>query len=271
MRPSGRRCGEDPVGTIQHMLQDPGATRTGRAPQRVVVVDDDLLTLDLLQKVVSRHEDFEVVGTASDGRSAVALCEELLPDLVLMDIVMPEHSGIDAIREISAACPSVRCLALTAVTRTDVLFEAIRAGACGYLLKAAPAAELYHAMQGALAGRSVCSISAETIRSAADAQPLSDPDLLSHLAAPLHASSRLTSRQLDIVRQLAAGYSNREIGENLFISEATVKAYLGTLCRTFGVRDRLQLLIRCQELGLVWPSLSGASRGGDASLSSGGA
>ena len=174
-----------------------------------------------------------------------------------MDIVMPQRSGIDAIRDIKEADPAIRCLALTAVVRSDVLFEALRAGACGYLLKAAPADELYDAMQVAVTDRSFCSISAETILMAA-AQAPPDPHLADFVAPPANRLALFTPREQDLVRQLAQGLNNKEVGARLHITEATVKAYLGTLCRKLGVRDRVQLLIRCYELGVAWPSLNGA-------------
>ncbi|MFT4215891.1 MAG: response regulator transcription factor [Micropruina sp.] len=226
-----------------------------------MVVDDERRTLELLQDVVSRHPDFQVVGVARDGRTAITACAELCPDLVLMDIVMPGSSGLEAIRAITGKDPQVKCLALTAVTRPDVLFEALQAGACGYLLKAAPAAELYHAMRGTLTGESVHFISSDVIGRAAS-QAVSDPDLTSRLTISVGSPVELTARELDVVRQLANGCNNKEIGDRLFLSEATVKSYLGALCRKLGVRDRMQLLIRCQELGLVWPSLKGSDTPG---------
>lgn len=220
---------------------------------RVLIAEDEPRTLQLLKQIVDRNSAYAVVGAAMDGIEAVDLCERTLPDLVLMDLKLPRMSGIAAIAQISARFPNVRCLALTTITTPDVLTAVLRAGGAGYVVKAAPPTELFDAMATVLDEERRYAISAVMVQamaaSLADAQSLSNETVIGDRV------ERLSTRELELVGWLARGLSNREIAARMFVSEGTVKAYLGSACRRLDVRDRMQLLIRCCELGLVRPGL----------------
>jgi NarL family two-component system response regulator LiaR len=195
---------------------------------KVLVVDDDPLVSRSLKVLLSRETDLQVVGTAADGARAVAACEKSLPDAVLMDIRMPGMDGIEATRRIKECWPGVRVVILTTFQDDESIHRALQAGADGYLLKSTPASGMAQMLRAIAAGTSV--VDATVLRR------LGEPS-----RAPLEG---LTPRENDIAELVAQGCSNREIAEQLFISEGTVRNNLSVVLDKLGLRDRTQLAIR---------------------------
>ena len=222
----------------------PGGDMTGEAPLRILVVDDQELVRAGFRMILERG-GLEVVGEASDGASAVALAKRLVPDVVLMDIRMPVLDGIEATRQVVAAQPEVRVVVLTTFDLDEYVLQAVRAGASGFLLKDIPPADLVHAVQVVARGDALLA-------------PALTRRLLERFAASpgltaCPALERLTPREGEVVRLVASGLSNAEIGTALFLSEATVKTYVSRLLAKLAVRDRVQLTVLAYESGLVVP------------------
>ena len=212
----------------------------------VVLVDDQDLMRAGLRLILEGSPDIEVVGEAHEGAEAIAIARELEPDVVLMDIRMPGVDGVEATRRIVELGLRSRVLILTTYDLDEHLYETIRAGACGFLLKTAPSHQLL-----------------ETIRAAAAGETVLAPSITRRLlerfvrtAAP-HAAARrledLTSREREVLELIARGLSNEEIATALFVSEATVKSHVNTLFRKLEVRDRVQAVILAYECGLARP------------------
>jgi DNA-binding NarL/FixJ family response regulator len=212
---------------------------------RVLIADDQALVRSGFRMIVEARPDLEVVGEAEDGEQAVELARELEPDVVLLDIRMPNLDGLEATRRIVAAGSAARILILTTFDVDEYVYEAIRAGASGFLLKDVRPAELIDA-----------------IRVVADGNALLGPSavgrLLERFAGPSDGASlgSLTEREQQILRLLAEGLSNGEIAEVLVVSEATVKTHVSNLLRKLGVRDRVQAVIAAYDAGLVQPKRS---------------
>ena len=188
-----------------------------------------------------------MVGEASNGRKVVELCRRLKPDLVLMDVRMPELGGLEATRAIKAEQPYVSVLVISLYRNPDYLLEAIEAGAAGYILKDAPNRQLTNAMRRALEGQSPLNqeLALQLIQrlSSKASQPVKRPP----------ASKRLTSRELEVLRLLAEGETNQDIAKDLHITRATVKVHLQHIIAKLRVSDRTQAVVRAFELGLVDP------------------
>jgi len=196
---------------------------------KVLVVDDDPLVSRSLKVLLSREADMQVVGTAGDGARALAVCEKVLPDAVLMDIRMPGMDGIEATRRIKERWPGVRVVILTTFQDDDSVHRALQAGADGYLLKSTPAAGMAQTLRAFAAGASV--VDATVLKR------LGEPPS----RAPLEG---LTPRENDVAELVAQGCSNREIAEQLFISEGTARNILSIVLSKLGLRNRTQLAIR---------------------------
>ena len=209
---------------------------------RVLLADDQRLFREALSVLLSVQDDVEVVGEAGDGGQALELAARLSPDVVLMDLRMPVMDGITATRQLRAAQPGVQVIALTTFDDDADVFAAIRAGAIGYLLKDASSERLMEAVRAATRGESVLEpgVAAKLVSRVARL-PASVP-------APLVAP--LTGRELDVVRLLAGGRSNREIASALFLAEGTVKNHVTSALAKLGARDRTQAALRARELGL---------------------
>ncbi|MFD1147602.1 response regulator [Saccharothrix hoggarensis] len=209
---------------------------------RVLIVDDQALFREALATLMEVQPEIEVVGEAGDGAEAVRRCAELRPDVVLMDLRMPVMDGIAATDRLRVAHPEVRVLALTTFDDDAGVFAALRAGAVGYLLKDVSSARLVEALVAARRGESVLqpSVAAKLVARVAR---------LPHDDAP-PPSSPLSERELDVVRLLAAGHSNREIAARLFLAEGTVKNLVTSVLAKLQVRDRTQAALRARELGL---------------------
>ncbi|MEX5293653.1 response regulator transcription factor [Kocuria sp. CPCC 205268] len=219
---------------------------------RVLVVDDQPLMLEALKSFFSAEPGFEVIGTASNGREAVDRCLAIDPDVVLMDMKMPVMDGIEATREITSRSPRSKVLALTTFSTLEFVVPALRAGAAGYLVKDARPDEIIDAVNQVLADE--IALSPAIARALAD-NVISVPDQQQARSADDGLRSLLTDREMETVTLLAQGLSNREIAEQMHVSEGSVKAYLGRVCEKFGVRDRVQALIKAYQSGLVDPQL----------------
>jgi DNA-binding NarL/FixJ family response regulator len=211
---------------------------------RVLLVDDDDLMRAGLKSVLSSDETIEVVGEAGDGRVALSQIPALRPDLVLMDIRMPELDGISATREVLAAAPDVKVVVLTTFEQDDYIFEALSAGASGFLLKRTKPEELIAAIHTVAAGDSLLSPSV-TRRVI---------DRMATQPSPVESSRRLdalTPREHEVLELVARGLSNREIAEALFIEESTVKTHVKRVLMKLGLRDRVQAVILAYEMGVI--------------------
>jgi DNA-binding NarL/FixJ family response regulator len=217
------------------------------AAVRVVVVDDDDLMRAGLKAVLSSDAGIAVVGEARSGRAAVDRVHELQPDLVLMDVRMPDLDGIAATRRILGATPAVRVLILTTFEQDDYIFGAISAGASGFLLKRTRPEELLAAVHTVAAGDSLLSPSVTRIVI----------DRLARQPAPEAGSSErldeLTPREREVLDLLARGLSNHEISAALVIEESTVKTHVKRILTKLGLRDRIQTVIFAYESGLTRP------------------
>ena len=216
-------------------------------PVRVLVVDDQTLFREALTTLLEVREEVQVVGAAADGAQALELVATLRPDVVLMDLRMPVLDGVATTRRLRVEHPEVRVLVLTTFDGDDEVFPALRAGAVGYLLKDATAPRLLEAVLAAARGESVLqpSVAAKVL---ARMSQLPDPPNEPR-RQPL--VNPLTDRELEVLRALADGLSNREAAQRLYLSEGTVKNHVTNVLAKLGVRDRTQAALRARELGLL--------------------
>jgi DNA-binding NarL/FixJ family response regulator len=218
---------------------------TGRRV-RVLVVDDQALFREALVALLTVQPQIEVVGEAADGVQALAAVGAYEPDVVLMDLRMPGLDGVAATRRLRADHPAVRVLALTTFDGDDEVFPALRAGAVGYLLKDANTERLVEAVLAADRGESVL---APSVAAKVVARVAALPEAAGAVRQPL--VDPLTDRELEVLRHLAAGLSNREIAAAVHLSEGTVKNHVTTILAKLGARDRTQAALRARALDLV--------------------
>ena len=214
------------------------------SPLRVLVVDDQELVRAGFRMILERG-GLDVVGEAANGAEAVSMVEELTPDVVLMDIRMPVLDGIEATRQVVARRPGTRVVVLTTFDLDEYVLEAVRAGANGFLLKDIPPADLVHAVGVVARG--------DALLAPVLTRRLLERFVTGPRPTPLPALERLTAREQEVMRLVAAGRSNAEVGRALFLSEATVKTYVSRLLTKLDVRDRVQLTVLAYESGLVVP------------------
>jgi DNA-binding NarL/FixJ family response regulator len=234
-----------------------GEQQTGGSA-RVLIADDHDLVRDGYQRMLDREPDLEVVGEARDGREAVELCRKLRPDLVLMDVRMPEMDGIEATRRIKAELPTISVLVVTTYDNPDYLFEAVEAGAAGYVLKDAPKAQLVSAVRRTLSGESPLNqelamqlISRFGRQARGPGEPAASPAASRPRRADASPLEALTPRELEVLGLLARGKSNPQIAQELVISRATAKTHVERIIGKLGVSDRTQAALRAIERGLV--------------------
>jgi DNA-binding NarL/FixJ family response regulator len=229
----------------------------GRAsPARVLIADDHGLVREGMRTILASEPDLEVVGEAADGQEALELCRNLRPDLVLMDVRMPKMDGLAATREIKAECPTTAVLIVTTHESPDYLMDAIKAGAAGYVLKEATRTQLTNAIRRALSGESPMNqeLAMQLLKRLADEdRPLAQPSPGPPGERQTSPPGSLTPRELDVLRHLSVGKTNRQIGGELHLSLSTVKGHLERLISKLGVSDRTQAAVRAIELGLIDP------------------
>jgi DNA-binding NarL/FixJ family response regulator len=213
---------------------------------RVVLADDQPLVRTGLRMILSGEPDVEVVGEAADGAQAIALCAETAPDVVLMDVRMPGTDGIDATRAVTAVPDPPRVLVLTTFDLDDIVYDALRAGASGFLLKDAPEERLVTAIHVVAEGGSLFAPSV-TRRLIEEFSQRKAP------SGPPAALATLTERETEVLTHLARGQSNAEIAAALFVTENTVKTHVARLLMKLGLRDRVQAVVLAYESGLVEP------------------
>lgn len=212
----------------------------------VLIADDQTLVRAGLRMILESADDIDVVAEASDGRQAVDAIRSLGPQVALMDIRMPMLDGIEATRQLVAIGSATRVLILTTFDLDDYVYRAMRAGASGFLLKSVPPAQLIHAVRTVAEGDALL---APAITRRLIEQFVSRP---ADGASP-QAVRGLTPRELDVLRHLAEGLSNAEIGERLYVTQATVKTHVNRILAKLHLRDRVQAVVFCYEEGLVAP------------------
>ncbi len=216
---------------------------------RVLIADDQQMVRQGFTVLLNTQPDIEVVGQAVDGLDAVAQVGELAPDVVLMDIRMPELGGIEATARITSATPDVRVLVLTTFDLDEYVYEALRAGASGFLLKDASAEQLAEAVRVVAAGDALLAPGV-TRRLIAEFSRL-DPRPRTPLRQRV---GELTERETEVLALIAQGLSNAEIALRLVVAEQTVKTHVGRILVKLGLRDRTQAAVFAYESGLVRPS-----------------
>lgn len=229
-------------------------------PISVVVAEDDSRMRSALGRILTEETGFDLVGEAADGRQAIELCLRRHPDIVLMDIKMPRMTGIEATRQLSRLLPTTKVIALTAHPSVDYVLPMIRSGASGYLLKDFSKKELLDAMRGVLDDDERFAVAPSLVGLLAEYAVKDRSGLAAEVLLPAGVVE-LTAREIEVVTWLAQGLSNRAIAQRMYLSEASVKTYLNHVTTKLGVSDRVQVLIRCYELGLVNPSLAETTRG----------
>jgi DNA-binding NarL/FixJ family response regulator len=214
---------------------------------RILLADDQSLFREALRTLLSLQDDFEIVAEAENGERAVALAKTHRPDVILMDLRMPVMGGVEATRLLVQGIPGARVIVLTTFDEDEEIFQAIQAGARGYLLKACSAEKLNESIRAAAKGTSVLEPSVTT-KIMAELFRLSERGERKHLH-PL--ADPLSERELGVLRLLAQGQSNKEIGSALHITEGTVKNHMTNVLGKLGVLDRTQAALRARELGLI--------------------
>jgi DNA-binding NarL/FixJ family response regulator len=211
---------------------------------RVLVADDQALVRSGFRMILEARDDLEVVGEAENGAEAVELARQLEPDVILMDVRMPEVDGVEATRRLAGS--KARVVILTTFDLDEYVVEALRAGASGFLLKDVRPEQLVEAVRVVAAGEALLSptVTRRLLDRFADALPVETPP------PKLDA---LTAREVEILRLLATGHSNAEIAAELVVSEATVKTHVSSVLRKLGVRDRVQAVVIAYDTGLVRP------------------
>jgi DNA-binding NarL/FixJ family response regulator len=212
---------------------------------KILLADDQALFRDGLRILLSTQPDFEVVGEATNGEEALRLAAKLHPHIVLMDMRMPLLDGVEATRRLHETQPDCRVIVLTTFDDDELVFEGLRAGAVGYLLKAVSTPRLLEAIRTVARGESILEPSV-TAKVVAEFARLSN-----QAARPQALLNPLSERELEVLRLVVKGATNREIATTLFIAEGTVRNHLTNILGKLGVSDRTQAAVKAKELGLV--------------------
>jgi len=219
------------------------------APVRIVVADDHQIVRDGFAGLLDTQPDFTVIGTAEDGAEAVRVCRETSPDVVLMDVRMPGTDGIEATRQLTGPDGDrPRVIILTTFDLDDYVYDALRAGASGFLLKDIKAEQLFDAVRVVAAGEALLAptVTRRLIGEFARQRPRTDSSSAARLAT-------LTPRETQVLRLVAEGLSNPEIAARFTVTEETVKTHVSRILAKLGLRDRTQAVITAYETGLVVP------------------
>ena len=209
---------------------------------KVIICDDQALVRDGLAMLLKLEPDIEVVGTAEDGAAAIEMVADKRPNVILMDLKMPIMNGVEATRQIRMKYPEVRVLVLTTYADDEWVFDAIQAGASGYLLKDTPREDLIKAVMGTVAGKTYVdpSIAGKVLE-----------QVSSHQTQPATLiTSKLTDREIEILRLIAKGLSNVDIADRLFLSEGTVRNHVSSILAKLSVSDRTQAAVIAIQHGL---------------------
>lgn len=206
-------------------------------PIRILITDDHIVVRQGLRMFLAEDSEMNVVGEASDGAEALRLAQELRPDVILMDVLMPVMDGITATGKIRSELPDTEIIALTSVLEDDAVIGAVKAGAIGYLLKDAEPEELITAIKAAAAGR-------------VHLTPRAAARLMREVRTPDNPQS-LTEREVDVLRLLAGGQANKEIAVSLTIGEQTVKTHVSNILMKLGVQSRTQAALHAAQIGLA--------------------
>jgi len=214
---------------------------------RVLLADDQALFLEGLNTLLSVHKDIQVVGQAANGQEAVDLALELRPDVILMDMQMPVLNGSGATRRVMQSLPDCRVIALTTFDDKETIFDALRAGAVGYLLKDVGSAQLAGSIRRTARGDSILdpSVAAKVVAEFSRVSSLIPATRSEVLPEPL------SEREIEVLRLVTAGLSNREIAARLVISPGTAKSHIHNLCGKMGVHNRTEAAMKAREMGLV--------------------
>ncbi len=214
---------------------------------RVMLVDDQALFREGLALLLSVHKDIQVVGQAGDGREAVARATELKPDVILMDVRMPVMDGVRATCLLNESLPRCNVIVLTTFDDDEYIFDALRVGASGYLLKDVASTQLVEAIRAAARGESFLepSVAAKVIAEFSRVSRMIPSQGMECLVEPL------SEREREILSWIARGASNKEIASQLYIAEGTVKNHITHILGKLGVRDRTQAALKARELGLL--------------------
>jgi len=213
---------------------------------RVLIVDDQALFREGVRTILSIQDDIEVIGEASNGEEALRLAVQHQPDVVLMDLRMPIMDGVTATKRLKSTLPDCKVIVLTTFDDEESVFDGLRGGAVGYLLKDVNSEKLYEAIRAAARGEYFLlpSITAKVVAE------------FSRLAPPAHRSDLsllepLSNRELEVLRLIATGASNKEIADTLVIAEGTVKNHVTSILNKMSVRDRAQAVLKAKEYGLI--------------------
>lgn len=209
---------------------------------KILLCDDQAVIRDGLEMLLNLEKDIQVIATAQDGAEAVVLAAQKQPDLVLMDLKMPGTNGIEATRQIRAKFPNIKVLVLTTYDDDEWVFDAIRAGASGYLLKDTPREKIIEAIRGTMAGKSFVdpAVAGKLLNQVASNQ--TQPASL--------LTDKLTERETDVLRLIARGFNNGEIANQLHLSEGTVRNHVSAILEKLGVSDRTQAAVIAIQHGL---------------------
>lgn len=214
---------------------------------RVLLADDQALFREGLDTLLSIYKDIEVVGQASNGQEAVDLALKLRPEVILMDMQMPILNGTGATRRLKQSLPECRVIVLTTFNDNETIFDSLRAGAVGYLLKDVGSAQLADSIRATARGESILdpSVAAKVVAEFSRVSSLVGGTSSEILPEPL------SEREIELLRLIASGCNNKEIAGYLFITEGTVKNHITHILGKLGVRDRTQAVLKAKELGLI--------------------
>jgi DNA-binding NarL/FixJ family response regulator len=210
---------------------------------KVIICDDQAIVRDGLEMLLKLEPDIDIVGLAEDGAAAVEMVAKERPDLVLMDLKMPVMNGVEATRQIRTKCPEVKVLVLTTYDNDEWVFDAVKAGASGYLLKDTPRDQVVKAIRGTVTGKTYVdpSVAGKVLRQVSSRQ--TQPATL--------ITSKLTDREIEVLSLIAQGLSNADISERLFLSEGTVRNHVSSILAKLEVSDRTQAAVIAIQHGLA--------------------